>query len=126
MRVAVAIPETPPSLNQWLSRHWRVRDREKRALELVIHAHLVKAGFVGRYERIEAEVVFRFPDRRKRDTGNYSSTLEKCLGDVLKGRWIADDDAQRFYMRSARISEQRGPAETLLVIDGLHEERGAA
>lgn len=116
-RVTIAIPRTPPSLNAWLGKHWRVRHREKAEWELELSALALAAG-LERADRIEAAITFRFRDKRRRDTGNFSSTLEKILGDALKrGQFLEDDDHQRFYVREARISPVTGPAETIVVLD---------
>jgi hypothetical protein len=42
------------------------------------------------YALVEAEVTF--PDRTKRDQGNFRGPLEKVVGDALKeGGWLVDD-----------------------------------
>lgn len=115
-RVTIAIPATPPSLNTWLSRHWRVRDRDKKRWQDELNMECRRWN-LPYSERIEASVVFRFRDRRKRDTGNYSSVLEKCLGDALRPDFIADDDAQRFWMKRAEISPETGSPLTTIILD---------
>lgn len=124
-RVTIAIPRTPPSINSWLSKHWRVRHREKAEWELELSA-LAHAAGLERADRIEAAMTFRFRDKRRRDTGNFSSTLEKMLGDALKGQFLEDDDHQRFYVREARISPQTGTPETIIVLDWWRGEEAAA
>lgn len=117
MSVTIEIPATPPSLNTWLSGHWRVRERTKATWQREITFRCRAAG-LRRCERIEATAVFRFPDRRRRDTGNFAATLEKCLGDALQPDFIPDDDAKRFYMRDARIDTEVGPRRTLIELEG--------
>lgn len=115
-RVTIAIPDTPPSLNTWLSSHWRRRDRDKKAWQETLNWELHRAR-LPRCERVECRVTFRFPTNHRRDTGNYSSTLEKCLGDALRPDFIADDDAARFKVAGAEILPDRGPKETIVVVD---------
>jgi Holliday junction resolvase RusA-like endonuclease len=115
-RIVIAIPDVPPSLNTWLSRHWRVRDREKKAWQAQISAECLRWNLPRKCERIEAEVTFRFPDRRKRDCDNYTATLSKALGDALRPTWIPDDDSTRYWVRSASIEENRGPKLTTIAL----------
>lgn len=115
-RITLAVPKTPPSLNSWMSKHWRVRYREKAEWEMELQALALAYG-LPKADRVEAELTFRFKDRRKRDTGNYSATLEKCLGDALKGAFLEDDNHKRFWVRDARISPETGSPETLIVLD---------
>jgi hypothetical protein len=50
-----------------------------------------------------------FPDRRRRDEGNFRFFLEKALGDALvSGGWLADDDGARFSFGSVAFRYERG------------------
>lgn len=124
-RVTIAIPKTPPSLNTWLSKHWRQRDRDKKEWSFELNAECHRHG-LPKCDRIEASVTFRFPDNRTRDHDNYVSTLSKCLGDALRPDFIADDDSSRFQVVHGQVSSQKGPAETIVVLDWFAGEAVAA
>jgi hypothetical protein len=108
-----------------LSSHWRRRERDKRAWQEELNFELHRAK-LPTCDRIEAQVTFRFSTRHRRDTGNYSSTLEKCLGDALRPDFIPDDDSSRFRVTDARISSEVGPAETIIVLDWERSDEVAA
>jgi hypothetical protein len=125
-RVTIQIPTTPPSLNTWLSQHWRVRDGDKKALEAEL-AYELRRWTMPDCDRVEAEVSIRFPDRRRRDTGNYTATLEKCLGDVLTSRgYLVDDDHLRFRVRSGQIETEPGDPRTTIILDCYVDDGDAA
>lgn len=115
-RVTIAIPRTPPSLNAWLSAHWRVRHRQKEILQSEIAVELYRWQMPA-CARVEATVSFRFPDRRRRDVGNFSATLEKCLGDALRPAYIPDDDHKRFAVVAASIEDAVGDPLTTVMLD---------
>ena len=125
-RIVIAIPDVPPSLNRWLSSHWRVKHREKQVWQNRLHNECWRWKLPTDCARIEATVSFRFRTAHRRDTGNYSSTLEKCLGDALRPMFIADDDAPRFQMTSASIESERGADLTTITLDYWLEEKAAA
>jgi len=124
-RVTIRIPDTPPSLNTWLSSHWRRRERDKtrwqHELNAECHRHMLP-----KCDRIEASVSFRFADKRRRDHDNFTATFSKCLGDALRPDFISDDDSSRFQVVHSQISSEVGPKETIVILDWFADEEVAA
>jgi len=108
---------TPKSLNvggssfnkhayQAMKRGW-----EDRLIEL-----LAAAG-MPRCERVVVEGLMTFPDRRKRDQGNYRYMIEKALGDALvRGGWLLDDDWDRYEFGGLGYRYEAGVSATRLVL----------
>lgn len=108
----------PPSLNVYGSRgaaraYNELKSRwEGRLGELLAATDLPKGlGYVF------AEGQMIFPDRRKRDQGNYRFMVEKALGDALQaGGWLADDSWEHFEfgrLRYAYVKDECATAITL-------------
>ena len=116
-RTTITILDTPPSLNSWLSSHWRVRDRDKKRWQTELNMELHRWRLPRDCRRVEASVTFRFSDRRRRDSGNFTSTLEKALGDALRPDFLTDDDSSRFQVIHGEISSEVGPKQTTIVLD---------
>lgn len=58
-----------------------------------------------------------FPDRRRRDQGNYRFILEKALGDALtEGLWLPDDDWDHYEFGRLRYAYAPREAWTALTI----------
>lgn len=58
-----------------------------------------------------------FPDRRKRDQGNFRFLLEKALGDTLVDLgYIADDDWSRYEFGNLRRAYEKGECWTALTL----------
>lgn len=95
----IAVGYLPASANATMYRHWALVRRQKQQLQRDIEIILLASGpprpIPGGY--VEASATLLVPDRRRRDTGNYRSTLEKALGDALvNGGWLPDDTPQHF------------------------------
>lgn len=61
--------------------------------------------------------VLRFPQRRRRDEGNFKVLLEKACGDALtEGSWLPDDTPEHYRFTRVEFEEERGPARTRIVI----------
>lgn len=116
-RITIAIPDVPPSLNSWLSSHYRVRHNDKNIWETQLRLHLMKAELPRNLDRIEAKVSFRFSDKRRRDHDNYTATLSKCLGDALRPDWIPDDNTGHFFVVDSRILDEVGTPLTTVTLD---------
>jgi hypothetical protein len=60
-------------------------------------------------ERVTVEGQCTFPDRRKRDQGNYRVLIEKALGDALQiGPWLADDSWDQYEFGGLQARYERG------------------
>lgn len=59
--------------------------------------------------RVLVEGAVTFPDRIRRDQGNYRSTIEKFLGDALvEGGWIPDDDWSHYEFGNLERRYEKG------------------
>lgn len=122
VEVNVVVDRTPPSLNTISGRgdHWRYTKARQLWYRVLIPA-LRDAGMV-RCAQVYVEGLVTFPDRRKRDQGNYRSSLEKFLGDALQeGGWLEDDDWSRFRFGDLQARHEKGVRRTELLImcDGV-------
>jgi hypothetical protein len=71
---------------------------------------------------VEGTIVF--PDRGRRDQGNFRVVIEKALGDALvDGGWIEDDDWTRFEFGQLSMEVEPGVSATRLAIFPM-QERG--
>lgn len=120
-RIVIAIPDTPPSLNMFTKLHWAAQAREKDQWQTRIRLECLKWKLPKDVGVVHATAIFRFPSKRRRDIGNFQSTLEKFTGDALQPDWLADDTHDRFTF-SARISEEVGPKLTTIAFDFWHEQ----
>jgi hypothetical protein len=92
---------------------------------------LAESGLPQGLAAVMVEGEATFPDRGRRDQGNYRFLLEKALGDALTtGGYIEDDDWQRFEFGNLTYRYERGVSRTRLMIfpramgiDGLSGER---
>lgn len=116
----LSLPDTPPSLNAVGSRGkspWRFVN-EKKKWEGLLGIGLMEAKVPRKLERVKATAVLTFPDKRKRDEGNFRVMLEKALGDILtKGGWLIDDDADRYSFGGLEFAEERGDRQTLVRLE---------
>lgn len=78
---------------------------------------LTATGLPRGLERVTVEGLICFPDRRRRDQGNFRYLLEKALGDALvAGQWLEDDDWDRYEFGGLRRQYERGESWTELMI----------
>lgn len=92
--------DTPPSMNSkrsGYSAHHHVAHRAKKQWEGILFVMLNQAGVPKGWQRIEAGARLTFPDRRRRDAGNYRMLLEKALGDVLVAQGYIPDDTDEHF-----------------------------
>lgn len=63
------------------------------------------------------EGVITFPDRGRRDQGNFRHLLEKIVGDTLTvGGWLEDDDWERYEFGNLQKAYVKGEASTRLML----------
>lgn len=112
------LPLTPPSFNavghtgnrwQWT----RAKKNWQHMIEIALMAARVPRG----QSYIEARAVLTFPTNRRRDTGNYRTILEKCLGDALvNGGWLPDDTPEHFVFTTITFVIDKGESRTDLIL----------
>ncbi len=107
----------PFSLNVFASsRSEFVYLRAKQAWQDLFVGLLAAADFPT-CRRVVVEGELCFPDRRRRDQGNYRFILEKALGDALtEGGWLEDDDWTRYEFGGLAYRYEKGEAWTRLVL----------
>lgn len=67
--------------------------------------------------KVMAEGQVCFPDRTKRDCGNYRYILEKALGDALvEGGWLKDDSWDFYSFGGLEYTYQKGVSWTRLML----------
>lgn len=100
----------PPSFNAVGSRGGQMAfHRKKKEWQGIFETLLMSTGFPREWDQITALVRLRFPDKRKRDEGNFRVLIEKALADALvNGRWIPDDDPEHFWLERVHFEQQVG------------------
>lgn len=112
------IPETPPSFNAiGLHSHWAAGRRHKKQwqewLETALMAEAVPRGFAS----CTASARMQFPQRRRRDEGNFRVILEKALGDALvNGGWIPDDTGDQYRFGAVTLAAPSPSPETIVTL----------
>jgi hypothetical protein len=88
------------------------KDWQKCLTDLLIGAQL-PTGLA----RVFVEGQVCFPDRIRRDQGNFRYLLEKALGDALTaGGWLEDDDWERYEFGQLARTYELGVSWTRLII----------
>lgn len=89
----IILPGVPPTNNTYMgnSHHHRVYQTAKKEWEEVLHWAVKAAGWRGEsLRRARVELIYHFPDRRRRDPDNYSG---KFILDGLKAAGVLQDDS---------------------------------
>lgn len=125
-RVIIEIPRMPPSMNSnEIRSHWRGFQKHKKQWQEEIGVELAQVQKVkrGYFQRAIAGAFMRLPPRafaQHPDRGNYSSLIDKALGDALvvslqmpaELRFIPDDDAKRYVWGGVEFEDEPGAART--------------
>lgn len=116
-QVDVSVQTCPPSLNDVAGQGSRYRwITAKKHWYGLLGPALTAAGMTP-CRSVYVEGMITFPDRRKRDQGNYRAPLEKFLGDALqRGGWLPDDDWQHYQFGDLRCSYASGVSRTDLIL----------
>lgn len=109
---------TPASLNVHGSGANRFTYQNmKKAWAGVLTELLEEADLPRPLAAVHATGVCCFPDRTRRDQGNYRFILEKALGDVLtEGGWLEDDDWDRYQFGDLGKTYEAGVAFTAVTL----------
>lgn len=115
--------DTPPSLNRVGSRgasadaHWSFTNAKQLwqgALERLL---MLQRAPRGKAIQAFAGARMRFPRAAGRDSGNFSTMVEKALGDALVNyRALSDDTAEQFWFSGVEFEPERGPNRTTIVL----------
>lgn len=98
--VFLVIPEIHPSVNVWKGWHWAKRGRYLRELTENI-TWLVLARKLPLTRNAIVEITYFFPDRRRRDTNNY--TPKFLLDALVYAGLILDDNAKEIRQPEPRF-----------------------
>lgn len=120
-RDIIVVHRAPPSMNSnQIRSSWRGFHAEKKDWQEELGMLLIIAKVPRRNQRAIAGAFMRFNTRQRRDPGNYSSLLNKALGDALvisnqtpeELRYIPDDDQPHYFFGGIEIEEELGPPRT--------------
>lgn len=120
----MTIGATPPSVNTYAHAHWRRYHGIKKSWQATFAEELlVLRTRLGRASSVHATASLRFPQRRRRDEGNYRAPLEKALGDALvAGGYLADDTPEQFTFGAVTFEDDRGDNRTTVTLRWTKEE----
>jgi len=109
---------TPPSLNAFGRSgdgfvYLNLKEQWGEALRVELERSKLPKGLA--HVLVEGEVTF--PDRQRRDQGNYRVLIEKALGDALtSGGWLPDDDWQHYEFGGLAYRYEPGVSRTRLLL----------
>lgn len=114
----IVIADTPPSMNTYSHAHWRKFHSIKKTWQAIFAEELmVLRREIGRAGSVHATASLRFPQRRRRDEGNYRAALEKALGDALvQGGFLVDDTPEYFTFGAVTFEEEKGANQTTVIL----------
>lgn len=88
----------------------------KAHLMKIVTEKLTEAGLPKGLGHVLVEGRMTFPDRGRRDQGNFRIMWEKAVGDALKeGGWLEDDDWTRYEFGGLAYAYERGVSRTELM-----------
>lgn len=111
----------PPSMNIQMQAsrassrfaYQNVKDAWQERLYELLKASELQRGM----GHVLAEGQMCFPDKRRRDQGNYRYMIEKALGDALvEGGWLADDSWHQYEFGRLRYAYMKGEAWTIITL----------
>jgi Holliday junction resolvase RusA-like endonuclease len=90
---SITVPGLPPSLNKWKRMSWPAQERARRNWQAMVCALLRQPGNVRPVmERVRIRAVLTFPTKRRRDSDNYGTPLNKWTQDALVMDGMIPDD----------------------------------
>jgi hypothetical protein len=112
------IPGTPKSFNAvGLHSHWSVGRNLKQKWQSNIETALMVAAVPRGLGSVLVSGRLEFPQRRRRDEGNFRTILEKACGDALvNGGWLEDDTPELYRFGGLELAAPFPRARTLLTI----------
>lgn len=117
----LSIPQVPPSLNAMKlgSRGAAFKfHRHKKEWEGLFQITLLEMRVPRGLTKVKATASLRFPQRRKRDEGNFRFMLEKALGDVLQSAGhLADDTPDEFNFEALTFEAVAGSPRTTITLE---------
>lgn len=107
----------PPSINVLGSGDPMLYQSIKQRWQAIFSACLDGTTLPRGLAHIAVDGVATFPDRARRDQGNYRALIEKALGDAfVEGGWLDDDDWTHYEFGSLSYAYEAGRSSTQLFI----------
>jgi len=117
-RATLSVPGTPPSFNKvGLHSHWTAGRKAKQDWEQRLFIALLEQRVPKGLNKVTASATIRFKERRRRDELNFSTLLNKALGDVLQRGWISDDTPEHYRFGAVELFAPVDRPETIVVLD---------
>lgn len=115
-RVFVEINRLPPSLNQYIRMHWRVRDQLNKLFYELVHYEWLRQNKVIFTNPVKLVYLLSFPDTQKRyrDRDNYVGGT-KPLTDALKRTFIFRDDSE--WVKDIQVRFTVGKERTVIMVE---------
>lgn len=110
LTLTLVYEDVPPSFNVVGARQGGIAfHRQKKRWQGIFEDLMLATGFPRDWEEIVCSAELQFPEKRKRDEGNFRVLIEKALGDALvNGGWIEDDDYEHYRFERVKFSQQPG------------------
>ena len=112
----ITIPSTPPSINTYMHKHWKVKDNIKQEWVKDIFYQLKQTGHLKNCRHVHVSAVITFKDNRIRDASNYASTLHKFLDDALVTAGMIPDDTAQYISHDEPVLRVGDKACTVIEI----------
>lgn len=113
--------DVPPSMNEKSSGYGanhHAAARTKKTWEGIAMVMLLQGKVPKDLAWVRVSAVMRFPDKRKRDEGNFRLVIEKALGDALQGGgWLRDDTPDQYRFTQVSFDPEKGPRQMTLTLD---------
>lgn len=115
-RVFIQIDRLPPSLNDYLTMHWRRRYELKKTFDELIHYEWLRNKKFVFTAPVKLVYSLSFPDTQKRyrDRDNYVGGT-KPITDALKRTFIFRDDSE--WVRDIQVRFNTGEECTVIMIE---------
>jgi Holliday junction resolvase RusA-like endonuclease len=84
--------------------HWAQRNRATQVIKQAAWA-VAKQARVPRLERAEITVIYRPPDRRRRDAGNLAASGKAAIDGLVLAGVLADDDSSHLIREEYEIGD---------------------
>ncbi|GAI73563.1 unnamed protein product [marine sediment metagenome] len=117
--IKISIPRLPPKeLNPNYRGHWSKKWEASSSFKVDTYIALVNAGIYHtkekRFDKAKVDILFIFPDRRKRDLDNFFAMLKPCLDYLVDYGILTNDDSEHLSVGSIKGVYKKGVSKTIL------------
>jgi Holliday junction resolvase RusA-like endonuclease len=119
-RIFIQLNRLPPSLNDYLTMHWRERHTMKKLFEELVHYEWLRQKKFVFTCPVKLVYLLSFPDKQKRyrDKDNYVGGT-KPITDALKNTFIFRDDSE--WLIDIQVRFKVGTESTIIMIEEAHQ-----